>query len=306
MELPVSSSDETNQHFIDFSDSFEEGSKVYWIGINKQVVGDVTQWVNTYTGDVINGFGGGDGMYSKWSNMGQPAGEGFFAKTKTNGKWLNDDGSSECTTICTSVECTTGYATDGSDATVYGGCEDIDECADHIDTCHDNSICSNFPGSYDCLCDLIGYVYFGPVDGCQFQNGSCDEDNVCTCYPGYEDQAGWCVDIDECATGTHVCGAFRTPSAFANIGYCFNTDGSHYCEFDCDGRVFRYDTGPVDEDGAAVRLNFDAALNYCETRNLELPTTIDDNFSFCLIEMSKESQFWLGVSDAQDKVQSIV
>ena len=191
MQLPVPSDEVMNLHFISYSDSFQEGSKVYWVGIEKQD----DQWINTYTGDVINGYGGGDDKYSNWNNLAEPAGEGPYVKTKTNGRWLNDDGTSGCTTICLSVSCSDGYATETS-ATVYGGCEDIDECTDGLDDCHASATCENIPRSYICTCNADplyeGWTlaYDGPETGCIFIHGTCAVDDEsgeldCTCDEGY-------------------------------------------------------------------------------------------------------------------------
>uniref|UniRef100_A0A3P9AWS6 Nidogen 2 n=1 Tax=Maylandia zebra TaxID=106582 RepID=A0A3P9AWS6_9CICH len=64
-------------------------------------------------------------------------------------------------------QCATGYTGDGHN------CYDIDECAEGLGTCGDNSECVNLPGSHRCHCQR-GYEF------------------------GYDGRT--CVDIDECSS----------------------------------------------------------------------------------------------------------
>ena len=137
-------------------------------------------------------------------------------------------------------ECRTGYGPrddlpdDGSAAYVEDvegqetGCVDIDECADGIDECDDNSTCDNQSGNYVCFCKN-GYsiqginkndYYFGDeaasnecvdLDECHADsNGQwnvCDDNASCTnnpgsytcsCLPGFAGDGWQCADIKEC------------------------------------------------------------------------------------------------------------
>ena len=67
-----------------------------------------------------------------------------------------------------------------------GKCVDINECQLNTDDCHPVAICSNFEGSYDCLCPS-GYEGDGhgavigceDVDECYENSHSCQENQFC-------------------------------------------------------------------------------------------------------------------------------
>ena len=69
---------------------------------------------------------------------------------------------------------------------------DVDECATNTDDCHENAICTNTIGSFECACKN-GY---GNI-------------NV--------DDPDECLDLNECLINANSCG---------NNANCTNTDGS--------------------------------------------------------------------------------
>ena len=77
----------------------------------------------------------------------------------------------------------------GFTAITIGGkierCADINECQVDLNKCGTNAICSNTFGGYSCTC-LAGYAKTNEMDG-------------------NHDPANPCQDIDECASGDHVC-----------------------------------------------------------------------------------------------------
>ncbi|XP_066997488.2 fibrillin-1 isoform X2 [Anabrus simplex] len=93
---------------------------------------------------------------------------------------------------CETVKCSKGY-----EVGAQGTCIDINEC-ERNNPCKRNQRCQNTRGSYVCL-------------------------NYNNCVRGYElNEAGTqCVDVDECARGTHECAADQI---------CQNIYGSYICE----------------------------------------------------------------------------
>jgi len=116
--------------------------------------------------------------------------------------------------------------------------DDVDECADKATKtkCGEKS-CINTVGSFKCGCDQ-----------------------------GYEDVAGECVDIDECASGD-VCG---------DNASCVNQPGSHTCECD-DG----YTEDPEDS-SRCVNINECEDDNICSFSGLS-KTCVDSEGSYACI-----------------------
>ena len=98
---------------------------------------------------------------------------------------------------------------------------DIDECKDKSDNCDINAVCTNIPGSFDCLCK----------DGFEGDGTTCDGIIVGQCKLNYFTMIFIVPDIDECDTNQHNC----TENAV-----CINTPGSYTCEceegFEWDGK----------------------------------------------------------------------
>ena len=120
------------------------------------------------------------------------------------------------------------------------GCHDINECMDI--PCQSNETCINTAGSYVC--------YSTPVDPFQYEtpctyndcdhradcvlNYQLDKGYECKCQAGYEGNGNaqydtnnmprggkkGCVNVDECALGTHTCGFTQG---------CIDTEGSFLC-----------------------------------------------------------------------------
>ncbi|GEM_PF-282086 len=95
--------------------------------------------------------------------------------------------------------CQEGYTSDGA-----GGCLDINEC--DFGPCDGSAVCVNHEGYYQCTCEW-------PMQP--------DGGAGCMCASGYRsDGLGGCVDIDECAEGTHGCWESET---------CINEIGGYWC-----------------------------------------------------------------------------
>ncbi|XP_045189860.2 signal peptide, CUB and EGF-like domain-containing protein 2 [Mercenaria mercenaria] len=129
--------------------------------------------------------------------------------------------------------CTSGFS--------EPACDDIDECANQLDTCE--HICVNTQGSYTCDCNN-GYMLqpdlasCSDIDECINENGRCNQVCVnsegsysCACNQGYELSADelTCTDEDECANSTHECehGCTNTVGSFGcycHTGYELGID----------------------------------------------------------------------------------
>ncbi|CAH1238379.1 FBN3 [Branchiostoma lanceolatum] len=171
---------------------------------------------------------------------GQPCGE--------NAECRNSGGSAyQCT-------CDDGFEGDGFN------CVDHDECAEqdeHGDHCHEeHGTCVNYIGGFDCICkpgyqrtsegmdkcvdvdECHGEKLIIPCPGhshCENTDGSF----ICQCDEGHRYEGFECVDIDECAEGSHTC-----PSS----SMCTNMDGTFNCNCGTQGYV-------VDSSGTCVDLN---------------------------------------------------
>ena len=123
--------------------------------------------------------------------------------------------------------CEDGFRADGLD------CVEVDECAEGLDNCDPNAVCTNTLGGFDCQCGP-GYEGSGQscadIDECALDTDDCRANAVCTntpgnfscaCAPGYAGDGYDCADIDECATGTAGCDP---------VASCTNTPGSFRCE----------------------------------------------------------------------------
>ena len=84
-------------------------------------------------------------------------------------------------------------------------CIDVDECSDNLHNCSSNQICENTEGSFECT------------------EANADLDSVIKCPRGYslDPLTNQCLDINECATGTHNCNE--------ESQRCDNTLGSYTC-----------------------------------------------------------------------------
>jgi len=106
--------------------------------------------------------------------------------------------------------CADGFSGNGFDGTGGTGCTDIDECAvanaSGVSICHEQAVCSNLEGHYNCICNS-GFTGGGQasfdgaialcydVDECAIDNGNCTANSECVntegsfqcdCLPGYE------------------------------------------------------------------------------------------------------------------------
>ncbi|XP_059468344.1 fibrillin-1-like [Neocloeon triangulifer] len=98
--------------------------------------------------------------------------------------------------LSASGQCVDQACPSGFEPSLLGKCVDIDECRQNA--CRENEKCINTQGSYYCTRKL-------------------------DCGPGFEmnEHGNQCLDIDECAKGTHQC---------ASGQQCFNRQGSYACQ----------------------------------------------------------------------------
>lgn len=138
---------------------------------------------------------------------------------------VNTGGSYHC-------ECREGYELE----TDQRNCVNLDECRLGIDGCQHSELCRDTLGSYVCSCPrgyLLGTDRHSCVDADECElgyNALCSHEcrNLpgyfeCTCREGFALHSSWlCLDVNECAEGTHRC---RTSVGAS----CVNTDGSYIC-----------------------------------------------------------------------------
>ncbi|XP_072027506.1 uncharacterized protein [Amphiura filiformis] len=145
----------------------------------------------------------------------------------------NLPGSFRCTR---DTPCGTGYTVNG----VTQECEDVDECALNIHDCDVYYTCNNTLGSFRCERCPSGFKSSQGINACNVDINECSDPNICRpgercdntygghrctslCAKGMEyiSYLSRCMDIDECARGSHTCGPNQL---------CKNTMGSHSCQ----------------------------------------------------------------------------
>jgi hypothetical protein len=155
-----------------------------------------------------------------------------------------DNCSQNCSNTIGSYQCLCdhGYLLDSDGLT----CNDVNECENGNNSCHDNANCTNTIGSYTCSCNT-GFsgdgITCNNIDECEVMGLSdCHADAECrdtvgsydcTCESGYTGNGTYCADINEClnastcdpdAECTNIPGSF---TCVCNMGY--SGDG-FYCE----------------------------------------------------------------------------
>jgi hypothetical protein len=185
------------------------------------------------------------------------------------------DGKSRCegNTECLNDQCRCLNGYDGNPGASFVSCKDINECDPtlNLNNCGKNSICTNFPGSFNCTC-LAGFTG-DPVAGCTDIDDCAANPNICgtfgtcknnmggytcECPSGYQWDApfGICNDINECATFN--CDANSV---------CTNSPGSFACT--CKPGYFSTGTPPaqpcadVNECDATLNLDNCRANSFC-------------------------------------------
>lgn len=165
----------------------------------------------------------------------------------------NNEGSYSCRRI---VGCGTGYSLDEETQS----CIDVNECVAGTHNCGNGYECVNIEGSFRCTATRCpdGHQFSSRTGKCERVNcprgfradsrgmcidldecqrsGICDSTETCentygayrcrsnyNCEPGYQadSRSGKCVDIDECARGTHDCTSSQK---------CINRGGSFICD----------------------------------------------------------------------------
>eukprot|EP00058_Branchiostoma_floridae_P026383 XP_002611874.1 hypothetical protein BRAFLDRAFT_83102 [Branchiostoma floridae] len=189
--------------------------------------------------------------------------------------------------------------------------EDVDECAEGIDLCHEAATCTNTHGGYNCTCD-DGYTGDGYTciddDECA-QESTCDEHATCTntpgsytcaCNEGYTGDGNTCTDEDECALQTDTCDEHAT---------CTNTPGGYTCAclegFSGDGYTCteRCSSNFKFWNDACYflspnRKTFVSAESDCDRRGAKLAVVLDLATHQHLIDNAKNKRnIWIGLSD---------
>jgi hypothetical protein len=134
-----------------------------------------------------------------------------------------------------SCTCNTGYSGDGF------VCDNVDECAAHLDTCPLGSACTNTDGSFACVC-VLGWSGDGAtcvdLNECLLGTGTCginavcentDGSFLCLCLVGLTGNGLTCNNYDECALHLHTChvhaactDSFGSYTCACNTGYTGN------------------------------------------------------------------------------------
>lgn len=161
-----------------------------------------------------------------------------------------DDGGNGSAQCVDAIAPASGYSCSCGSGFTFNGttCVDLNECTVNAGRCLHGS-CQNIAsgGGYTCTCDT-GYQIDPPTapyatvcvleNECTNGNNDCsafancvDEDPgfACVCLPGYldnnpADPGHNCTEIDECASGTHLC------APGGQGGTCSNTPGSYTCD----------------------------------------------------------------------------
>jgi len=219
-----------------------DGARDDLFGISVSVSGDVA--VVGARGDDDNGSRSGS-AYVYSLTCGDSVTDAF--ETCDDGNFEDGDGCSGC-----GVEC--GYACDGGEPSV---CTDIDECALGTDKCDANAICTNTPGSFDCVCDL---GYFGNGLTCaECPSGRClqDESAKLLASDGGEfDEFGSSVSV---SGDVAVVGARWDDDNGGGSGsaYVFRRTGAAWDE---EQKLLASDGGASGEFGVSVSVSGDVAV----------------------------------------------
>ena len=127
-------------------------------------------------------------------------------------------------------------------------------------------------------CDIDGSRWVRPRKSQCSDNNQCganakcilDSNFVesCLCTKGFEYTDNSCVDIDECALGTHECGKSK----------CFNLPGSYRCTTTVDV-VWAIDaTGSYKQNVPTADENFRKQIDYFKTKRIEGQGSTDWHF----------------------------
>jgi len=138
-----------------------------------------------------------------------------------NGNVKCDTKNSHCETNVAgwaSCVCDNGFLEEtltAADNSTYNVCNDIDECKDELDNCHDNAKCTNTPGSYECECEG---EYSGDGETCI----------ICPSLECWTFDAGTntCTPRDECST--LECGAEGLKIGFVNGLFGIDNNGANF------------------------------------------------------------------------------
>ena len=117
----------------------------------------------------------------------------------------------------------------------------------------------------------------------------------CLCTTGFEYTDNSCVDIDECALGTHECGKSK----------CFNLPGSYRCTTTVDV-VWAIDaTGSYKGNVATAKSNFQKQIHYFKSKNQGQGSTgrsLLDRFDRSSLDPNKGLEFRMGLTFWSDRL----